>query len=290
MGRDVIGFKTTLQGSWDNYQCKHYANPLSIADVVKELGKLLYHVSQGEFSLPDEYFFVAPKGPGTALLKCLGKGTLKQELMTRWDKECRNTITTTHPVELATVQATIDAFDFSTVTVLSPLAIIAGHQKTKYYALRGKGGPSICGRHRASAGTARSSMLSIAWLLASRSCSSTITTRNPCMPRWNNYAPANSHGNMKCKVRTSFGLRFPGLPSRQRLNRKPCSPVVVIDCGLTEMKLRLQGNSLRLRLTRSEDSRAALHTSLSASVSRISTCGPHELGRFITITAPERDG
>src|SRR5665811_2172531 len=95
-------------------------------------------------------------------------------------------------------------------------------------------------------------MLSIAWLLASRSCSSTITTRSPCMPRWNNYAPAKSHGNMKCKVRTSSGLRFPGLRSRQRLNRKPCSPVVVIDCGLTEMKLRLQGNSLRLRLTRSE--------------------------------------
>jgi hypothetical protein len=139
-GRDVIGFKSDLQGPWDNYQCKHYANPLSIADVVKELGKLLYHVSQGEFSLPDEYSFVAPKGPGTALLKCLSNGILKQELITRWDKECRKSITTTQPVELATVQATIDTFDFSTVTVLSPLTIIAGHQKTKYYALRFGGG------------------------------------------------------------------------------------------------------------------------------------------------------
>ena len=29
-----------LLSAWDNYQCKHYAKPLSIADVVAELGKL----------------------------------------------------------------------------------------------------------------------------------------------------------------------------------------------------------------------------------------------------------
>src|SRR5437870_1502976 len=48
---------------------------LSVADVVAEVGKLLYYASQGQFSLPDEYFFVAPQGPSTALIKCLQKGT-----------------------------------------------------------------------------------------------------------------------------------------------------------------------------------------------------------------------
>src|SRR4051812_31401426 len=83
LGRDVIGFKTGVnpQSAWDNYQCKHYAQPLAVADVVAEVGKLLYHASQGEFSLPDEYFFVAPQGPSTALLKVLQKGTLKNELL-----------------------------------------------------------------------------------------------------------------------------------------------------------------------------------------------------------------
>jgi hypothetical protein len=141
-GRDVIGFRAGINphGLWDNYQCKHYANPLSIADVVAELGKLLYHVSQGDFSLPSEYYFVAPRGPSTTLLKCLQKGTLKQELLTRWDKECRTTIARGQTIERSTVQPTIDAFDFAKVTVLSPLQVIAGHQTTKYYALRFGGG------------------------------------------------------------------------------------------------------------------------------------------------------
>ena len=142
LGRDVVGFKTGLnpQSSWDNYQCKHYAKPLAVADVVAELGKLLFYASQGEFSLPDEYFFVAPQGPSTALLKVLQKGALKQELLDRWDKECRTKISKGKDIDVATVQVTIDAFNFAHVTVLSPLRIIAGHQQTKYYAQRFGGG------------------------------------------------------------------------------------------------------------------------------------------------------
>jgi hypothetical protein len=102
MGCDIIGFKGAIgpHTPWDNYQCKHYNKPLSVADVVGELGKLSYYVAQGQFRLPDAYFFVAPKGPSTDLLKCLQAGTLKQQLINRWDAECRNKITSTQPVEL----------------------------------------------------------------------------------------------------------------------------------------------------------------------------------------------
>lgn len=142
LGRDVIGFKAGVNplSPWDNYQCKHYAQPLAVADVVAELGKLLYHASKGEFSLPDKYFFVAPQGPSTALLKVLQKGTLKQELLTRWNKECLSTIAKGQNIEVATVQNMIDKFDFSRVSVLPPLRIIEGHQKTKYYVIRFGGG------------------------------------------------------------------------------------------------------------------------------------------------------
>jgi hypothetical protein len=142
LGRDVIGFKASVSplSPWDNYQCKHYAQALAVADVVAEVGKLLYHVSQGEFSVPDGYFFVAPQGPSTALIKVLQKGTLKQELLNRWDKECRSTIAKGRSIEIATLQDVIDAFDFSRVSVLPPLRIIEGHQKTKYYAVRFGGG------------------------------------------------------------------------------------------------------------------------------------------------------
>jgi hypothetical protein len=119
MGRDVIAFKAPIgpSATWDNYQCKHYAAPLSVADVVREVGKVLYYVAQGAFSAPDAYTFISPQGPSTALLNCIQKGTLKQELMARWDKECRTTITATQPIELSTVQATIDAFDFTRITI-----------------------------------------------------------------------------------------------------------------------------------------------------------------------------
>jgi hypothetical protein len=142
LGRDVIGFKEGVGplSPWDNYQCKHYARPLSVADAVTELGKLLFHASQGEFSVPKKYFFAAPQGPSTALVKVLQKGTLKQELMSRWNKECRSTIAKGKAIELAVVQKTIDAFDFSSVSVIPPLRIIEGHQNTKYHAIRFGGG------------------------------------------------------------------------------------------------------------------------------------------------------
>jgi hypothetical protein len=142
LGRDVIGFKAGVNplSSWDNYQCKHYAQPLAVSDVVSEVGKLLYHTSQGEFSLPDAYFFVAPQGPSTALIKVLQKGTLKQELLNRWNRECRSAIAKGQSIEIEKVQNVIDAFDFSRVSVLPPLRIIEGHQKTKYYTVRFGGG------------------------------------------------------------------------------------------------------------------------------------------------------
>jgi hypothetical protein len=142
MGRDVIGFKAGVSPSspWDNYQCKHYNESLSVPDVVAELGKLLHHCSTGAFSTPDAYYFVAPQGPSTAFLKVLQNGKLKEELLTRWEKLCRTKIAKDRAIELLTVRPTIDAFDFSRVTVIPPLRIIAGHQQTKYYALRFGGG------------------------------------------------------------------------------------------------------------------------------------------------------
>lgn len=142
LGRDVIGFKAGVnpESPWDNYQCKHYDKPLAVADAVAEIGKLLYHASQGAFSLPEKYTFVAPQGPSTPLLKVLQKGTLKQELMSRWNGTCRKSISKTQTIEMSQVQGTINSFDFLSVTVESPLKILAMHQKTPYYFIRFGGG------------------------------------------------------------------------------------------------------------------------------------------------------
>lgn len=59
MGRDVIAY--TPDGNWENFQCKYYATPLNLSDILLEIGKLCYHSFRGHFSMPVKYYFVAKK-------------------------------------------------------------------------------------------------------------------------------------------------------------------------------------------------------------------------------------
>jgi hypothetical protein len=57
MGRDVVAFVSESQDIWDNYQCKHYDNPLSPSQVWVEIGKLCYYCYSAEYSVPRKYYF-----------------------------------------------------------------------------------------------------------------------------------------------------------------------------------------------------------------------------------------
>jgi hypothetical protein len=143
MGRDVIGFKGPVgpTTAWDNYQCKHYQKNLSVADTVKEFGKLCYYIAQGAFTAPDQYVFVTPKGQSTDLLKCIQGGTLRDEVIARWDKEVAPGITKTKVITLTpAIRAVIDAYDIATISVASPIKIIEDHRKTRYFVFRFGGG------------------------------------------------------------------------------------------------------------------------------------------------------
>src|SRR4051812_42935112 len=54
MSRDVVGWIDARKcaGVWDNVQCKRLANPLPPAVLWPELGKVLWHVSRGDYVLP----------------------------------------------------------------------------------------------------------------------------------------------------------------------------------------------------------------------------------------------
>ncbi len=45
MGIDVAGFTdaAALKGVWDNFQCKHYDDPLTPSVAMPEIGKVLWH-------------------------------------------------------------------------------------------------------------------------------------------------------------------------------------------------------------------------------------------------------
>ena len=53
MGRDVVASCDERGEVWDNFQCKHYAKPLTPTNVWSEFGKLIHYCQKGEFTYPD---------------------------------------------------------------------------------------------------------------------------------------------------------------------------------------------------------------------------------------------
>jgi hypothetical protein len=142
LGRDIIATSRDDETLWDNYQCKHYRDPLAPADIWAELGKLLYYTHRGDFTYPRRYFFVAPQGAGTKLSNLLKKPEeLRAGLIDNWDGHCRKCITSTQEIDLDEgLRRHIIAVDFSIFEAVPPLRIIDGHAKTRWHAARFGGG------------------------------------------------------------------------------------------------------------------------------------------------------
>lgn len=145
MGRDVIAFHKEATPLWDNYQCKHYRNPLRPSDVWTEFGKLVYYTKKGEYSWPSLYYFVAPQGVGTSLSRLLeDPEKLRSGLKANWDKYCKDKITKECLVVLDTsLDQYIDNLDFSIFRAKQPLRMIDEHAKTRWHVARFGGGLPI---------------------------------------------------------------------------------------------------------------------------------------------------
>lgn len=143
MGRDVIAtVSKDYPAVWDNYQCKHYDHPLRPAEIWLELGKAVYYSHQGEFTFPRRYFFVAPQGVGTTLIKLLKKPEdLKVRLIGEWDNQCRNKITSTTEVPLdGDLRQHLDALDFSVIGYIPAQRLVDEHRRTRWHVARFGGG------------------------------------------------------------------------------------------------------------------------------------------------------
>lgn len=103
-GRDIVGFVTdpNVNGyKWHNYQCKFYTNRLNFSDVVVEFGKLIYFSKNGDFPVPEKYYFVAPKDLSTAFSELLKNPVaLKDKILSCWDKSISKGITTKTKISL----------------------------------------------------------------------------------------------------------------------------------------------------------------------------------------------
>lgn len=131
-GRDVVGYVDGLNsgGPWDNYQCKHYAQPLRPVDIWPELGKLCFYTHRGDFPPPRHYRFVAPRGVGIKVHDLLRKPQqLARKLLELWPSSCEDILGPMTPA----LQRHIETFDFSSVGYIPLADIVAQHRRTTYH-------------------------------------------------------------------------------------------------------------------------------------------------------------
>lgn len=128
LGRDVVGYRTPMKhdGPWDNYQCKQLRKTLLEADAIKEFGKIFFHSSQGRYSLPTNYFFVAPRGVNRAVQELAAHPSRwKARILAKWDEWCAGKIVENKSVPLdSEIRDCIEGFDFNSVSALDAAKIL----------------------------------------------------------------------------------------------------------------------------------------------------------------------
>ena len=137
-GRDVVAWidrQGVTPRRWDNYQCKHYKDPLAPSVFDVELGKLCYYTFIKDYTIPEHYYIVTHKNIGPKLMGLLEKSDgLRDSLIANWDSRCRDKITQRKSISLnGEFRQYVEAFDFSIVENIPPQTLIDQFSKTKYY-------------------------------------------------------------------------------------------------------------------------------------------------------------
>jgi len=137
-GRDIVVWldpPNVVPRRWRLYQCKHYDSKLGFGKAAAEIGKVLHYTLIGDYTPPEDYWFVTHKGvtsPFQDLLDSPGK--LRDSIIAHWSKHCANEIKTNASVDLtAELRAHINGFDFSIFRAKQPLEIIEEHSKTRFH-------------------------------------------------------------------------------------------------------------------------------------------------------------
>lgn len=133
-GRDVCAVIDGENDKWELYQCKHYSTQLSPSKIYLEMGKLCYYTFADEYSIPVNYYFVAPKGINGDLEKLLKNPILfKEKIRENWESKCSTKITNKDILLEDKFLIYFNNFDFSIVDWLEPNEFIKQFKTTPFF-------------------------------------------------------------------------------------------------------------------------------------------------------------
>jgi hypothetical protein len=139
-GRDVIGLCSPLgcEGVWDNYQCKNYQGLLQPFHASQAAGKIIFHGFRKVFKPPRRCYFVAPRGPTTALRDMLlNPSRFRDEVIDNWDvRVAGDVVENEMHVLTGDLAAYVAQYDFSTFGYIAIEEMLETHRKTAFWAER----------------------------------------------------------------------------------------------------------------------------------------------------------
>jgi len=135
-GRDVCGYTKIPpeRDTWDLYQAKHYADPLTPSNFGPELAKFLYNLASGQYSVPRRYFICALKiGPKLFDL-IIEPNNLKKWIISDWKNKEKEGKLSNLPAKLdKSIESYIENLDLSIITIKTPADLIDIHRRSPQY-------------------------------------------------------------------------------------------------------------------------------------------------------------
>lgn len=136
-GRDVIVWLDPSSISprrWRLYQCKHYGARLGTSAAIAEIGKVLFYTLMGDYSVPEEYWFVTHQGVVGPLQDLLDDPEkMRAYVLANWDSQCAEAIGKV-PIPMSSqLSSHILTFPFEIFRAKQPLEIINEHAKTRFH-------------------------------------------------------------------------------------------------------------------------------------------------------------
>lgn len=135
-GRDISAYYDSSRQEWDNFQCKHYKDPINPQILRQEIGKICYNSFLGNYQAPKNHYFLAPKGLSdeSCTLIYNKQEQLKEDIIEKWPNDCKLKENGQKIALTPELENHIKNFDFTIFKEITQTTFLEQMQSTKYYA------------------------------------------------------------------------------------------------------------------------------------------------------------